>query len=368
MFQELKKKHLIRKAVAAVILLAMGIGLLLLEGKEIKILITPRADLNTLKANDIGPMRVEATIDFVLDEYAYSGYSEEYVEEKAYIIPVGESEYMGVILSGSDMEKADANMEATWAIYDGDESAYDLIEPFTVKGTIMPMEGQSKYFYDDWADRWVYFTNEPAEAFLPYVLKVGSTGGLEGDAAVQFAVVTILGVVLIALGIGMLVGGINGSYLKPVMKYCESTGNKEAAMSRIEQFYATTPEENGLRVSREYFLSTGKGAMVFASSQDILWVYQHVVSHYYNFIPTGKTYSLMLWTVEGKKMEINMKNKKAAEAAIDYIGRTLPWLFFGYDEQLMKVYNQNRQAMIDAVNERKGQNPAGTNPEETYQQ
>ncbi len=368
MFQELKKKHLIRKAVAAVILLAMGIGLLLLEGKEIKVLITPRADLSTLKGDEIGPMRVEATIGYVLGDYVYYGYSEEYAEEKDYIIPVGESEYMGVVLSGSDIEKADANMEATWAIFDGDQSAYDLIEPFTVKGTIMPLEGQDKDFYDEWVDRWVYFTNEPAEAFLPYVLETGSPGGLKGDNAVQFAVVTILGVVLIALGIGMLVGGIKGSYLKPVMKYCESTGNKEAAMSRIEQFYATTPEENGLRVSREYFLSTGKGAMAFTPSQNILWVYQHIVTHYYNCIPTGKTYSLMLWTVDGKKIEVNMKNKKAAEAAIDYIGRVLPYLFFGFDEQLMKVYNQNRQAMIDAVNERKGENPAWVNPEEMNQQ
>ena len=29
----------------------------------------------------------------------------------------------------------------------------------------------------------------------------------------------------------------------------------------------------------------------------------------------------------------------------------------------MKVYNQNRQAMIEAVNERRGQNPAEANPE-----
>ena len=103
--------------------------------------------------------------------------------------------------------------------------------------------------------------------------------------------------------------------------------------------------------------------MVFTPCQNILWVYQHIVKHSYNMIPTGKTYSLMLMTIDGNRLEVSMKNKKAAEAAMNYIGRTLPYLFFGYDEQLMKVYNQNRQAMIEAVNERRGQNPAEANPE-----
>lgn len=367
MFEELNKKFLIRRTIAAVVFLAIGIGLLCLEGNAIKMLLSPKVNLNTLKGDEIGPMRAEATIGAVLDYYAYTGpssYTASTATEKEYFIPVGEGEYMGVVLSGSDMDKADANMEATWAILEGDDSAYDLIEPFTVIGVIAPIEGESKEFFDEYVD-FLEFNGGNKEIFLPYVLTPGLLGGEDTS---KFVIIIIFASVLFLLGIYMFVGGINGSYLKPVMKYCESTGNKEAAMSRIEQFYATTPEESGLRVSQEYFMSAGTGAMVFVPSPNILWVYQHIVSHSYNFIPTGKTYSLMLWTVEGKKIEVSMKNKKAAEAAINYIGRTLPYLFFGYDEQLMKVYNQNRQAMIDAVNERKGQNLAGTNQEETNQQ
>ena len=361
MFQELKKKFLIRRTIAFIVFAAIGIGLLFMERNEIKMLISPAVDLSTLKGDEIGPMRVEATVDVVMDYYAYSGpsYSASSATEKEYIIPVGEEEYMGIILDGSNMNKADDNMEATWAIMDGDDSAYDLIEPFTVSGVIVPLEGESKEFYNDWVDS-LEWTDEEKEIFLPYVIKQGF---LEGDDTFKFAVITIFAVVAIILGISMFVGGVNGSYLKPVMKYCESTVNKEAAMSRIEQFYATTPEEGGLRISQEYFMSTGTGAMVFTPCQNILWVYQHIVKHSYNMIPTGKTYSLMLMTIDGNRLEVSMKNKKAAEAAMNYIGRTLPYLFFGYDEQLMKVYNQNRQAMIEAVNERRGQNPAEANPE-----
>lgn len=354
MFQELKRKYLIRKVMAGIVFLAIGIGLLCMEGNDIKLLLSPKADLSTLKGDEIGPMRVEATIDYVLDYYAYSGpsFSASSATEKEYIIPVGEAEYIGIVLDGANMDKADANMEATWAIMDGDDSAYDLIEPFTVTGVIAPIEGESKKFYNEWVDS-LEWTDEQKELFLPYVLTPGFLGG---DDAFQFAIITIFGVLVIALGIGLFVGGITGSYLKPVMKYCEGTGNKEAAMSRIEQFYATTPEEGGLRISREYFMSTGSGAMVFTPSQDIIWVYQHVVKHSYNFIPTGKTYSLILMKTDGSKLEVSMKNKKAAEAAMDHIARVLPYLFFGYDEQLMAVYRQNRQTMIQAVNERRGEN------------
>lgn len=357
MFQELKKKFLIRRTIAAIIFLAIGIGLLFLEGDPIKMLLSPKVDLSTLKGDEIGPMRVEATIDVVLDYYAYSGpsYGVSTATEKEYIIPVGEEEYMGIILDGSNMSKADDNMEATWAIMDGDDSAYDLIEPFTVSGVIAPLEGESKKFYNEWVDSFEW-TDEEKEIFLPYVIEQGFLGG---EDTFQFAIIIIFAGIAIILGISMFIGGVNGSYLKPVMKYCESTGNKEAAMSRIEQFYAMTPEEGGLRISQEYFMSAGTGSMVFTPSQNILWVYQHIVKHSYNFIPTGKTYSLMVMTVDGNRLEVSMKNKKAAEAAMNYIGRTLPYLFFGYDEQLMKVYNQNRQAMIEAVNERRGQNSAG---------
>lgn len=361
MFQELKKKFLIRRTIAAIIFLAMGIGLLFLEGDQIKLLLSPKVDLSTLKGDEIGPMRVDATIDFVLDYYAYSGptYVASSATEKEYIIPVGEEEYMGVILDGSNMNKADDNMEATWAVMEGVDSAYDQIEPFTVSGVIAPMEGESRKFYDEWVDS-LDWTDEEKEVFLPYVIMPGFLGG---EDTAQFFILIIFAAAAIILGIYMFVGGVNGSYLKPVMKYCESTGNKEAAMSRIEQFYAMTPEEGGLRISREYFMSAGTGSMVFLPSQDILWVYQHIVKHSYNFIPTGKTYSLIVMTVDGSKHEVGMKNKKAAEAAMSYIGRVLPYLFFGYDEQLMAAYRQNRQAVIEAVNERRGQSPEAANPE-----
>lgn len=366
MFQELKKKFLIRRIFAFIVFAAIGIVLLFLEGNEIKMLVSPKADLSALKGDEIGPMRVEATIDFVLDYYAYSGpdYSASSATEKEYIIPVGEEEYMGVVLSGADMDKADANMEATWDYMDGDDSAYDRIQLFTVSGVIAPMEGDSKRFYNEWVDS-LEWTDEEKEVFLPYALTPGLLGG---DDTFQFVIITVFAAAAIILGISMLIGGITGSYLKPVMKYCEATGNKEAAMSRIEQFYAMTPEEGGLRINQEYFMHTGTGSMVFTPSQDILWVYQHIVKHSYNFIPTGKTYSLMVMKTDGSRLEVSMKNKKAAEAAMDHIGRTLPYLFFGYDEQLMKVYNQNRQAMIQAVNERKGQPLEGGAPEGTDQQ
>lgn len=361
MFQELKKKFLIRRVFAFIVFAAIGIVLLFLEGDVLKSLISPKADLNTLKGDEIGPMRADVTIEFVLDYYAYTGptYSASAATEKEYIIPVGEEEYMGIVLSGADMDKADDNMDATWAYMEGDESAYDRITPFTVSGVIAPIEGESRQFYDEWVDS-LEWSEEEKEVFLPYALTPGFLGG---EDTFQFVIIIIFAFGAIILGIYMLIGGLNGSYLKPVMKYCEATGNKEAAMARVEQFYAMTPEEGGVRVSREFLMSAGTGSMVFTQSQNILWVYQHVVKHSYNFIPTGKTYSIMLKMADGSRLEVSMKNKKAAEAAMNYIGRVLPYLFFGYDEQLVAVYNQNRQAMIQAVNERKGRLVEGSDLE-----
>lgn len=351
MFQELKGKYMTRYLFGALLSFAIGIVVILTQLNSIKVMLSPAVRLDELSVEDIKEnAKVEADISFIMDYYAYTEQDGKVIE-KEYFIPVGEEEFMGVVLSKKYLEQADANIEATWEYMDGDEYALDEIVPITVTGTIMPIEGESWTFYREYIDS-LNWTDEEKDCFLPYALMVGDVGG---ETTGTFVIVVIVGAAVILFGVWLLIRGLTGGALKSIKKYCEATGNKEAAMQRLERFYAMTPEVEGIRVSPEYFMAVTGASVMLTETQNVLWVYQHVVKHSVNYIPTGKTYSIMVMKADGTKMEISMKNKKKTEEALEYIGRTLPYLFYGYDDQLMAAYNQNRQSMIQAVADRRAQ-------------
>lgn len=351
MFQELKKKYRRKYITLTILFFVLALVVLAVKAESIKLLLTPKADLYELYADEItAPMRVEADIDFIIDYYAY--YTENgTTKEREYFIPVGEEEYMGVLLGGSNMTKANNNMQATWEYMDGDNEALDAIETIHVTGTILPLEGMERTYYDGYIDD-LEWTEEEKEVFLPYVLKVGYIGDSD---TVEFGIVMLVAGVLLICSIIWLVLGVRESYMKNIRKYCEASGSPEMAKAKLERFYEATPEVCGIRLSPEYFLSVKGSKALFAESKDIIWAYQHVVKHSVNLIPTGKTYSIMIAKADGSIIEVPMRNKKVSEAALEHIAHVLPYLFLGYDDQIQNAFKQNRQALVQAVTERRNQ-------------
>lgn len=358
MLKEIKKKYVRSGIIGFIVFLILSAVLLLIVSDGVGAMLKPKGNLDEMYADEIGPMRASYTVTYVMDYFSY--YTEgDATVEKEYLIPVGENEYMALDLSGIDMNKADRNMEATWAIMEGDESAVDDIEPFEVSGSIVPLEGDSLRFYREYIDS-MELSSGDEQLFLRYMLKPGYIGESESSS---FYIVLGLSLVLIIIGIIILVINCSNKCIKQITAFCKGTGNEEAAMARVEQFYQMTPNVNGIRLNPEFFMWLGNGKAAFMPSENILWVYQHVVKHSYNFIPTGKTYSLMVKLADGKTIEMGMKNKKKAEETLDYFARTLPYIYIGYDPQWMTMFSSNRQAMIQAVSGRRmqmsGQAPMG---------
>lgn len=161
--------------------------------------------------------------------------------------------------------------------------------------------------------------------------------------------------VLAALIIFILYQGFSGKNLEDIEEYCKTQGNREWALKRIEEFYNAAPPVNGLRINNEFFMHLAGNNVSFAETREVLWVYLNITKHSYNFIPTGKTYAIMVMLADGTSITMNQKNKKAAEATMEYIGNSLPYIIFGYDEQIAQIYGSNRQEMMRVVNERKMQ-------------
>lgn len=352
MYQALKSKYIKKSMLLVIILIAAGIVAIATQAENLKVMFSKPVQLEDLDADDIKEgMLVEAEIDAILDYYAYT--TEDYTTvEKEYYIPVGEEEYMGMVIRDSKINDADDIMELTWEYMYGDESALDGVEPLHVKGTIREITGTHRQYYEEIVAEAGLTSEEIEEYFLPYAIMVGDTGD---TATAGVVIVLVVGLILIFLGVMTLVRAMTGANFKKVKKYVAAAPDEEMVMQSLDRFYESTPEVSGIRVSSEYFLGTTGLNAEFCPSKDIVWVYQYVLKHSVNLIPTGKTYSIMVMTTGGERIEVLMKNKKKAQQAMEHIARTLPYIFMGYGDDIQAYYTKNRQGMIDAVAQKRAE-------------
>ena len=84
---------------------------------------------------------------------------------------------------------------------------------------------------------------------------------------------------------------------------------------------------------------------------DVIWIYKKVTKHSVNFIPTGKSYSVILIGRHRQRTEEQMKEKAVNDLMMDMASR-LPWALFGFDKNLEQTWSKNPQSVIAAVDTR----------------
>jgi hypothetical protein len=84
---------------------------------------------------------------------------------------------------------------------------------------------------------------------------------------------------------------------------------------------------------------------------DLVWIYKKVTKHSVNFIPTGKTYSVILVGRHRQRTEEQMKEQAVNQLMGDLAGR-VPWALFGFDKNLEQAWRKNPQSVIAAVDAR----------------
>lgn len=85
-------------------------------------------------------------------------------------------------------------------------------------------------------------------------------------------------------------------------------------------------------------------------TSDLLWIYKTVTQHRTNGIPTGKSYSITL-RFRDKSTENLISKKKSADDLLQSLKESYPHVFTGYSEQLVKIFNQNVDEFIQAINQ-----------------
>lgn len=138
---------------------------------------------------------------------------------------------------------------------------------------------------------------------------------------------------------------------KKVRKYCR----EHNAWDKVEQFYKDTkPVRGNLRISSEYILGILKGSIIFLPTEDLLWVYTNVV----NIKQTGlvtvvQNYYLVFCGKDGSKQSYPLEGDAQTIVVMEYIKKLFPWIVFGFSDEMLNTFNNDRINMAKAVADRR---------------
>jgi uncharacterized protein DUF6709 len=139
----------------------------------------------------------------------------------------------------------------------------------------------------------------------------------------------------------------------PVWKMLSAYGNAEQLSQQIEAEMqpAALRKYGNLLIGPQWMVRRSTFRTWVSPVGDLVWVYKKVTKHSVNFIPTGKTYAVILVGRHKQRTEEQMKEQAVNELLME-LTRRVPWALFGFDKNLEQAWRKNPQGVIAAVDQR----------------
>ncbi len=166
----------------------------------------------------------------------------------------------------------------------------------------------------------------------------------------------IIGLPLLALALWNCLKAmrrISEIQLSPVWKHVAVYGNAEQLSQQIEaELQPGMIRKYGkLQIAQQWMVRRKTFSTWVSPIADLVWVYKKVTKHSVNFIPTGKTYAVVLVGRHRQRIEEQMKEKAVNEMLADLAVR-VPWILFGFTKDLEKAWQKDPAGVIAAVDSR----------------
>ena len=120
----------------------------------------------------------------------------------------------------------------------------------------------------------------------------------------------------------------------------------------------------GTRIMDNWLLRTNRFSLNLIPLGDIAWAYSKVTQHRTNGIPTGKSFSAVIYSQNQPELEIALK-KKQAEPFLEALHERAPWAVYGFTEDLKAAWQKDRSGFLGHVEGRKAQIMGGSAVGET---
>lgn len=106
-------------------------------------------------------------------------------------------------------------------------------------------------------------------------------------------------------------------------------------------------------ITESWFIAKGFLGINIIPLNHVVWVHKQITQHYRNFIPTGKSHQICLYTDKGETYMITLLAEDSVDQLIVYFVQNLPWVICGYNEELKALWDSNRSGFITEINNRR---------------
>ena len=341
MLNELKKESLKKVLVWVVLWAVVAAGCFVYALPGVLAMLGGAKELGSLSVEELEGSYVKTDINDLITGYAQTtscgdGKPDEVIEEE-YVLAISDTLCIGVAFPKETLADVGQLVEEINAYYSGGAAPSTVL---SVKGTIEAMDEETVQFYHE-AIGYDYIAAEYQGQFPALVLKVNK---VYGHTPTSLWLALAGGVAALGACIWFLARALGGSYQKALLQFCAGTGDKDMALERVEAFYHDTQPVNGLRMGEAFTMfHTGAKTQLLRTS-DVAWAYQITTQHRVNFIPTGKSFGMRLWALDGRSWELPMKNQDAVQGTLRMIFQQFPHVLMGYSAQLAALAKKDNAA------------------------
>lgn len=336
MFAQLTRGIRRRRLAAAAVLLAAALLLLMVCAPGLALLIRGPRDLYTLDESALSGEYVCARVDIIYNWYAETVRDGDSADQQTvgreYIIPVGSQSFMGMALPARQLPQAQAVMDATQAVMNGQAQGLDG-SSVIVTGTVLPMDSRTQSYFAAVAGIGAYSPQDQAR-FLPLVLVEGQVGGL--PVALLAAGLTAF-VLCGVLGLITLVRGILCRGPRQPLAYLNAIAGPEAPRlaAEVEEFYRRIPPLDCLRANCRWVLCENGTDSWLLYNRDIAWVYRvRRRNRYYVVLRARSPQARQLQDA----YRIPSRLEFASQELVDRLRPLLPDAVFGYSPRWEALY------------------------------
>lgn len=135
---------------------------------------------------------------------------------------------------------------------------------------------------------------------------------------------------------------------KEIKDYIAKIGNEEVARNTLETFYSHSNVIHDIHYSPEMIYANRNGKVVLIETKDILWIYPHSFRWSFNFIPIMFLYSVKIYLQDKKLISISVGSQKAANEVIWTFNQFMPYVYYGYRDEIKHLFYQDFKKMLDA--------------------
>lgn len=363
MIKEMKKTIFRNTLIIVFVLLIAGIILTAVSFDGAMAVLGPKKniyDASVGKIKDANNAKIE------IDKYnLYGCFTEEYSETKgvkkttAYycLILVGDDSdprFMAVKVDAKYKDKLDKIEEEYTDLDNGIDS--DDRTVITVKGKLQKMDGQLYKYFKDFIMEYEY-----TEEDLPFV---SLNLCLEDKGVNGQTIFFILGGIAILIAVIILVYVLVTGGVSKVKKQFQGMAQEE--IERIDNDYlnaACISKHVKIGMYYTFIMSTMKGTVI--RNDELVWAYTSKVTHRTNGIPTGTTYSVIVYDVNGKSYSLPSKNEQMCQEILNRYSQISNKMIIGYDDEYMQLFRTDFKRFLSIAYNRIDNVPMNENNGQT---